>query len=186
MREPQPTPGGANPSAAPRRALGARGADLALAAFLGVCALAVVASVASRLWPVGVADAVVRLADGDLERSEREAMLAIVLRGDGGADAAAPDLAAAMAAVALGDEAAYRRLCGARPLPFAAPPPPPGLLRAALGDRVLIALLFAMAAEAAGDPHARALYERAAQSSALFGMQFAHRLAEEGLQRLQH
>ena len=190
VREPQPTPGGANPTAAPRRALGARGADFALTAFLCVCALAVAASLAARLWPVGVADAVVRLEDGDLERSEREAMLAIVLRGDGGADggadAAAPGLAAAMAAVALGDEPAYRRRCGARPLPFAAPPPPASLQRAALGDPVLRALLLAMAAEAAGDPQARVLflYERAAQSSALFGMQFARRLAEAGLQRL--
>jgi len=88
-----------------------------------------------------------------------------------------------MAAVALGDEAAYRRLCGARPLPFAAPPPPATLQRAALGDPVLRALLLAMAAEAAGDPQ-RLLYERAAQSGTLFGMQFARRLAEEGLQRM--
>jgi hypothetical protein len=111
-------------------------------------------------------------------------MLAIVLRGDGGADAAAPGLAAAMAAVALGDEAAYRRLCGARPLPFAAAPPRPSLQRAALGDPVLAALLAAMAAEAGGDPQARLRYERAEQSSTLFGMQFARRLAAAALQRL--
>jgi hypothetical protein len=87
--------------------------------------------------------------------------------------------------VALGDEAAYRRLCGARPLPFAAAPPPPSLQRAALGDPVLRALLAAMAAEASGDPQkARLLYEHAGQSSLLFGMQFARRLAEEALQRV--
>jgi len=185
VREPQPTPGGTTPSAAPLLAdVKARGADRVLVAFLCVCALAVAASLAARLWPVGVEEAVVRLCDGDLERGEREAMLAIVLRGDGGADAAAPGLAAAMAAVALGDETAYRRLCGARPLPFAAVPPPPSLQRAALGDPVLRALLAAMAAEAKGDPSARVRWESARQSSLLFGMQFARRLTEAALQRL--
>jgi len=147
--------------------------------FLCLCGLAVAASLIAHAWPESAAAALTRLRDGDLERAERVQLLARVAAAAG--TDGVPSLAAAGAAIALGDADGYARVCAGRPLPFATAPDAATLSAAAVGDRAVETLLVAMAAEAAGErARARAGYERAAASARLYAMPFAQRLAVDG------
>jgi hypothetical protein len=152
--------------------------------FLAVVAAVVLRGLVESHGPWSAGDVLQRLADGDLEGEERQALLRRVEAAAQGQEERGLRLAGAMAAVALGDEEAWvrhvRALGGGLPVR----PDDVGFLdAAALGDPVLGALLQAMLAEARGEPDAAARYAQVEASSRLFHMPFARRLAAAGRER---
>ncbi len=157
-----------------------------LRVFLGGSVLVVLSAWVVAHWPVSPAEAVVALRDGDLEHDERIALLQRIfaaandqLPGDD------PALLRAMAAIALEDEAGYRKWSGGKALPFATAPAAERIEQASLGDPVLGALLRAMVRESVADRDgARLAYSQVERSSMLFRMPLAQRLAAEGRERI--
>lgn len=157
-----------------------------LLVFLVLVAAVLLRAGHERLGSVPPSVAIQRLADGDLEGSERRELLrGLLAAGDLGGDPAARRTAV-LAAIALDDAATYARLAGEGP-PFGAEDFAPDALPPlhGLGDPVVAALLAAMGDEAAERAAAaRRRYRQVAAQSRLAGMQLAGRLAQAGLARL--
>jgi hypothetical protein len=157
-----------------------------LRVFLGASIAAVAVAFLVSRWPQPLPAVLEALQVGDVEHEERVALLQRIFAAANesvpGADVA---LIRAMAAIALDDEAGYRKLCGGRALPFAAAPSPEQVQQASLGDPVLGALLRAMVRESVADRDgARDAYSQVERSSFLFRMPLAQRLAAEGRERI--
>jgi hypothetical protein len=168
----------------------------ALPVFLALVGVAVVSGLALRWWPRSFAAAMQELVDGDACGAAREACLRVVLDG-GRTGLAGGDLgagvAAAMAAISLGDEPGYRAIlaqaAGRTPLlaggAAAGAAEPAWIAAASFGEPHLRSLLNATLAESRGaHAAARAEYARAGRAARLAGAELAARLAEAGLARL--
>lgn len=158
-----------------------------LTAFLIGVALLVGYGLLGRLWPVSLAHAVAELQDGDPDADERVALLRRVLALGPAAATPVAHLQAAMAAVALGDEAAFQQVAaalGGEALERVAVEVAASA-EAALGDVVLANLLQAIVAERRGDRAAAAVaYGRVVAQGRLWGMPLAGRLALAGARRV--
>lgn len=154
-----------------------------LLAVAGVLAMALVL----HLQRPSAAAAVLQLADGDLDGSEREQALQILV--EQGAKATTPHdrWASLLAAVALSDAPAYQRLItgyGGDPRTFELPTAD-GRRFLGLGDDRIANLAAAMWAEAEGDlDGARRRYRQLATECELAPNALAAQLAAAALQRL--
>jgi hypothetical protein len=155
-----------------------------------LCAVAAVLVVGWRsaaVRPADIAAAVRELADGDLDGAEANAMFRRIV---GFADAArgpADTWAVAFAALALGDEAAWRRAEPALAADVAArvTPAPERLRFLDLGDPLFGAVRDACLAEAAGDAAtAKAKWRQARDVADLTGRALPRTVAAAALARL--
>jgi len=159
---------------------------LPLAAFLAAVAGVLGWGLVLRAGPWTIDGAVQELRDRDLEGSERRRLLAMLVRDSA---AAVPTdrtrwLRAAMAALALDDEAAWQQRMGKDWLPRQRDEAAL-LAEWTFGDPLLTTLCAAMVAEAAGDrAAASARYACAARSGRLFHHRLAVALAQQGAGRL--
>ena len=157
-----------------------------LVVFLLVVAGIIATAVAFRAETPDMEGAIELLADGDLDRAERDSLLLRVLDFGESAKASRGRWAAVLAAVALQDRGAFDRL-KAR-LDEAGDPVVPAERRQwlSLGDPLLANLLAAMQAEAAGDGAvARLKWRQVMVQSRFVGNAVAARLAEEAQVRMQ-
>jgi hypothetical protein len=155
-----------------------------LVVFLGFVALVMAWALWQRLARPSFRDALVLLRDGDLERSERTRLWRSLLEETGTRE---HDLAAAMAALCLGDEGGYRM--AAQRLGSAEPPlrdSDAALLPAvALGEPCLGHLLDGWLLEGKGQREdAGRAYAQAAASAPLWGLPLAEGEARKGLLRV--
>lgn len=155
-----------------------------------LCAVAAALAIGWRsaaARPADLAGAVRELADGDLDGAEAKAMFQRILDGADAARAPGETWAVAFAALALGDEAAWRR---AEPQLAAdvvdrRTPAPAERRFLDLGDPLLGAVRDALLAEAAGDaPTARARWRQARDVADLTGRALARTVAATALARL--
>jgi hypothetical protein len=158
-----------------------------LVAFLCLVAGSLLAGAYQGLRRPGLAEAVQRLRDGDLERAERLLLWREVREQARGSGARDDWLAGAMASVCLGDREAYAafaaRLGRSEP-PVTASDAAAAAL-ASLGESCLSRLLAGWNAERAGQREAAGLaYRQAAASAPLWGLPLAGDLAREGIARL--
>jgi hypothetical protein len=159
---------------------------LPLTAFL----LGVVAVIAYGLYQrhrvPAVDDAIVMLADGDLDGKDRKRMLRVTIDAAMRSDDPAHHWAGMLAAIALDDRQAHGVLRGRVGGEAKPPPPPEGRLREFLhlGDPMLRNVLLALGAEAAGDrPEARKRWRQVAAQCYFMVRPLAGELAEAGIQR---
>jgi hypothetical protein len=151
--------------------------------------LGVAGVIAYGLWQrqrePGLDEAIMLLADGDLDRAERDRLLRITIDAAKGSDDIVHRWAGMLAAVSLDDRAAHAalrsRLGGEGTLP---PPPAERREFLHLGDPMLANLLAAMVAEAAGD-RALALrrWRQVAAQCYFMARPLAAELAAAGIQR---
>lgn len=134
-----------------------------------------------------LAEAVRELADGDLDGAERAVALRAVVSGAASASSPTDRWAGVLAAVALGDRAAYTSLAaglGGTGVPGSIPPPQERTFLH-LGDPMLGNLLAACAAEANGDrAGAIEAWGHVRAECHLCPSPFAAELADAALQRL--
>jgi hypothetical protein len=155
-----------------------------LVVFLGFVALVMALALWQRLARPSFAETLVLLREGDVERSERMRLWRSLLEQ---APTREHDLAAAMAALCLGDEGRYlafaQRLGASDPLLRDADAAM--LPAAALGEPCLEHLLAGWLLEGRGQREAaRRAYEQAAAAAPLWGLPLAGGLARQGLLRV--
>ncbi len=173
-----------HPARAPR---GARVFTPALTVFLAVVGLIVVVGLRGKYPRPPIGDAVLLLADGDLDGAERQRLLRITIDGALGSSELHHRWAGLVAAVALDDRTAYERLrtlLGGVEPPSAAPAAPHREFLG-LGDPLLHNFSAALCAEAEGRlAEARRLWQQVANQCRLQARPFAAELAAAALQRL--
>jgi|GEM_PF-3217837 len=153
-----------------------------LLAFLLLVAGVLGWAVSARYATPGLDGCIERLADGDLDRAERESMLLRIVEL---APDAAPrgQLAGWLAALALQDRARFDALGDGVVREAALPPDARRWLD--LGDPLLANVLRARRLEAADIPAARAAWEQVAAQARMFGNRLAIDHATAELDRLQ-
>lgn len=152
---------------------------------------ALAAGLTLRLWPRSFDSALLELVDGDADAGERVACLR-QLRDTGFARMRAGDrgagVLAAMAAVALEDEAGYRQIVGFAAAATGSAWSPGaagealdavGLDNASFGVAHLRSLLLGQRAARLGEPGAATHFAQAARAARLAGAPLAARLADE-------
>lgn len=157
-----------------------------LAVFLLLSVGTVLGALALRVERPALEGAIERLADGDLDRSERDQMLSRVVALGESSERLRGRWAAALAAVALQDRAAFDRAesrlggGGDRIVPA------PQQLWLSLGDSLLANLFAAMQAEAAQDRSAATKkWGQVAVQARYTGNAVAAKLAEEARLRIE-
>jgi hypothetical protein len=156
-----------------------------LAVFLLLSVGTVLGALALRVERPALEGAIERLADGDLDRSERDQMLSRVVALGESSERLRGRWAAALAAVALQDRAAFdraeSRLGGGDRIV-----PAPQQLWLSLGDSLLANLFAAMQAEAAQDRSAATeKWGQVAVQARYTGNAVAAKLAEEARLRIE-
>jgi hypothetical protein len=177
-----PNAAAASVSAAPRERL----FTLPLVLFL----LGVAGVIAYGLWQrqrvPGPDELIMLLADGDLDRAERDRLLRFTIDAAKSSDDVAHRWAGMLAAVSLGDQEAYAALRARLGGESAPPTPPPAERREFLhlGDPMLANVLAAMVAEAAGDrTDALRRWRQVAAQCYFMARPLAADLAAAGIQR---
>jgi hypothetical protein len=157
-----------------------------LAAFLVAVALIVGFGLRSKYPTPDVDGAILMLADGDLDGTERQRMLHIALDGALASKSVAHAWAGMLAAVALEDRADYAILLarvGSGPVPTEVPAEADRELLN-LGDPLLGNMMQAMIAEAKGDKaRSGPIWRQVAVQCRLWARPFAAELAEAALKR---